>query len=239
MHWERFTKITGLPPTFVMFLTLISRRDATSVVVRCAWGEPRTENTLRFPLRCLLSASFFVACSFTFLPGLSAETFSFTATGVGTGFSAIGTLTGVADPYTAGAFDLIGGSGSADGSAFSLVTPSGTSGTGPVNVTYSTAGDPFYYTYDNVVYTQGPALDLYGLLFSEANDHLNLFVQNGTSVYSNDASGANDFLINFTLTDTTAAGAAPTTITPEPSSLTLLGTGLLGTLNLLCRRRSA
>ena len=193
---------------------------------------------MRLPLLSLVSGTLLLACTVAIAPRLSAETFTFTANGVGSAFSASGTLTGVADPSTPGAFDITGGVGTANGTPFSLVTPGGTSTGNPVNVTYNTAGGPYYYTYDNVVYTQGAALDLYGLLFSEPTDHLNFFVQNGTFVYSNDASGANDFLVNFTLTDTTDAGPTPVASTPEPSSIALLGTGLLGGLNLLRRRRS-
>lgn len=192
------------------------------------------------PAPTFISASLFALCSFVLLPNLSAETFTFSATGIGSSFTASGTLTGVANPYTAGAYDITSGSGTANGVAFSLVTPGSTSSLTPVNVTYTAqSGEPAYYTYDNIVYTQGTSLDLYGLLFAEPADHLNLFVQNGTFVYSNDASGANDFLVNFSLTDTTPGGTAPVAATPEPASIALLGTGLLGGLNLLRRRRSA
>lgn len=191
---------------------------------------------LRLASLSLVSGALLFAC--TVAPRLSAETFTFTANGIGNAFYAVGTLTGVTDPSTAGAFDITAGGGIANGTAFSLVTPGSTSTADPVNIEYNTAGGPYYYTYDNVVYTQGAALDLYGLLFSEATDHLNLFLQNGTFVYSNDASGANDFLVNFTLTDT-AIGTAPVAAAPEPSSLALFGTGLLGGFNLLRRRRSA
>ncbi len=154
-----------------------------------------------------------------------ADTFSFNVSG--SGISASGTLTGSADSKTAGAFDITSATGQLNGSALSLYLPSGTASQ-PQSVGFPGVPDGGY-SYDNVVYTSAVALDGSGLLFSTGNNHAN-FYYNGGYQYTNDYM-AGGLPITFTLTDLTTTAS-----TPEPSSLVLLGTGLLGVLFLFCRR---
>lgn len=160
-----------------------------------------------------------------------ADTFTFTSGGVGYAFSASGTLTGVADPSVSGAFDITGGFGQVNGVAMTLVNPGTTAGNN-VAVTYTDSYGTAYYNYDNVVYTNGSALDLYGLLFADGGDHTNFFAQNGQTSFTNDEANTTSFPITFSVTDTSTSAA----VTPEPSSMLLLATGMLGTAVVLRRR---
>lgn len=163
--------------------------------------------------------------------GAKAETFTFTASGIGYSFSASGTLSGTVDPNDPSAFDITTGSGQVNGVPLSLVNPGTTAGNN-IAVSYPDAEGTAYYNYDNVVYTAGTSLDLYGLLFSDNGDDTNFFFQNGSYGFTNDEGNTLTFPITFSLVDTTSA----TAVTPEPSSVLLLATGMLGTCCLLRRR---
>ena len=168
-----------------------------------------------------------------------ADPFTFTFTATGPGATATATLTGVADPTVQGAFDLTGGSGTFNGAPITLYTPSGTASTfQTANFTSPPFSFNSTYLYDNVVYTSGNhglALDQYGLLFSEPNDHFNPFSVGPGYAYSNDETL---FGFNAPLNAVTITPAA-TTVTPEPASIALLGTGLLGVAGVLRRRVKA
>lgn len=186
-------------------------------------------------LRSSIGAACLLACSFV----AKADTFLFTATG--TGLTVTATLTGTADPNVAGAFDLTGGSGTWNGIAITLYLPSATSGTFQ---TANFTSPPFTYDtsyeYDDVVYTSGNgglAFDGYGLLFSAADDHFNPYAQGPDYVYSDDETlyGYDAPLYTVTLTDL-GPSTPPSSVTPEPSSIALLGTGLLGMAGVMKRR---
>ena len=175
-----------------------------------------------------------------------ADTFLFTATAPATAVNSAvdvtATLTGTADPNVVGAFDLTSGSGTVNGTAITLYS------TGLITAgSYQTANfssPPFTYNtsyeYDNVVYTSGNgglALDEYGLLFSEPDDHFNPYSEGPGYVYSDDETlyGYNAPLYTLTLTDL-GPSAPPSSVTPEPSSILLLGTGLLGIAGVVRKR---
>jgi hypothetical protein len=182
------------------------------------------------------SAALLALSCFLHPAAAKADTFLFTASG--SGLTLVASLTGTPDASTPGAFDITGGSGTANGTAVTLYTPSGTS-TSPQTANFTSP--PFThasnYTYDNVVYTTGNSglvLDQDGLLFSAPDDHFNVFGLGPNYVYTDDeiVNGLNSDAISVTLADVSAT-------TPEPASIALLATGLLGTAGILRRRRSA
>ena len=142
-----------------------------------------------------------------------AETFTFTA--IGAGFSASGTLTGVVDPYNAQAFDIGSGMATINGTSATLYTPSGDS-EHVQTVDFTGSGPYGGYNYDDVVYTSGLALDADGLLFTVGTNHVNLYVNNGAYLNTDDYH-PNGSPNTFVLTQ----------VTPEPTSLMLVATGTM------------
>lgn len=183
-----------------------------------------------------------------------ADTFNFSLSSTGsasTALTASGTLTTVTDPNNASLQVVTGLTGTAQNGAltgdFSPVSLSLIPVTpGTVNtLTFSTQNSgQFYLIYDNVLDPNSSNLfDGNGLAFLSSDNVSYVVGFNGSSLvyeaFNNDLGfdqrtfGDNNVPLEFSLSP------AATAVTPEPTSIALLGTGFLGLAGLVRRRRSA
>ncbi len=168
----------------------------------------------------MLGTSFFIARADTFTFLISTGSTSTTA---GTSFIVNGTLTGKTDPTIPGAIDLTGITGAGQGYTFTSIVPAGTVPT---------------LNYDNLLFPNDTlAVDSSGILVSLTSpigtSFARIYNNNGYEVDvfdPNDPGDITPFIIETFSIQSTAA-------TPEPSTLLLLGTGALGILGELKRKR--
>ena len=166
---------------------------------------------------------------------LHADTYTYTITTANTSstpgstFTSSGTIAGPADPYVAGAFDINTITGAASNYTFSGIVNAGTNSQTPATM------DGF--TFDNVLYTGGGNLvDSDGFLLyltSPAGQSLaHVYYNAGYEVDVVDPSDPGD-VTPFAITSFEVSPSA----VPEPGTLALLSTGLLGAATLMRRRR--
>ena len=167
---------------------------------------------------------------------LHADTYTYTITTAdtsstpGSTFTVTGTLAGPADPYAPGAFDINTITGAAASYTFSGIVNAGTDSEN----TASMNG----FTFDNVLYTGGGNLvDSDGFLLyltSPAGQSLaHVYYNAGYEVDVVDPSDPGD-VTPFAITN---FEVSPSPV-PEPGTLALLSTGMLGAATLLRRKRT-
>lgn len=174
-------------------------------------------------MRMILSLAL-LSCTIVWLSAAHAETMAFSFSG--NGLSASGTFYGA--PVNSGQWLVTGVSGSFNGSAITGIEPTSNSG----NV----------FAINNIYYWPGPVVDLYGIVFDVANgDRVNLCFDSGcygsagvyTAIVWDPNSGLTGLNAEVYQFGAPVGEEAPV---PEPGTLALLGTGLVGFAGALRRK---